>query len=186
MDERMNIQSWWMLIFCSRLCFCCFMSSDSWPQPRKLVDSHLCQCVFHGPNKAKVTYRVNCEEIVLECLISSSTSNNLRGNLLKGCIEKTNHHPHVWNLRLRDHGLMVLVHWPFTWLIHGCMYVYTIVYQYIPIVIYSVIYTPMKSMKTMVLSEHGLGWAVPNSRGLLLHIMAFMIIIIIYHECHNP
>ena len=141
MDERMNIQSWWMLIFCSRLCFCCFMSSDSWPQPRKLVDSHLCQCVFHGPNKAKVTYRVNCEEIVLECLISSSTSNNLRGNLLKGCIEKTNHHPHVWNLRLRDHGLMVLVHWPFTWLIHGCMYVYTIVYQYIPIVIYSYIYT---------------------------------------------
>ena len=30
----------------------------------------------------------------------------------------------------------------------------------------------MSSMKTMLLSEHGLGWAVPNSRGLLLHIIA--------------
>ena len=153
--------------------------------PRRLVDSHLCQCVFHGPNKAKVTYRVNCEEIVLECLISSYTSNNLRGNLLKGCIEKTNHHPHVWNLRLRDHGR------PWSWCIDHlpdlfigvCTSIplYTNIYQSL----YIVIYTPMSSMKTMMLSEHGLGWAVPNSRGLWLHIMAFMIIIIIYHECHN-
>jgi hypothetical protein len=143
MDERMNIQSWWMLRFCSRLCFCCFMSSDSWPHVAKKAGwfASLPVCLSWAQqskgyipgqlrgNSPRMSY------IFLHLQQSKrEPSERLHWKDQSSSTRLKPTAPGSWST-------MVLVHWPFTWLIHRCMYVYTIVYQYIPIIIYSYIYT---------------------------------------------